>query len=82
MPLVKTRLAAAVSNASATSTAPLPTGSLLREILFSPSNITERKNCYDRFEPLQKPTQNPLMIAQMPWEKSGVFPACKRGLCS
>ena len=72
MPLVKTRLAAAVSNASATSTAPLPTGSLLREILFSPSNITERKNCYDRFEPLQKPTQNPLMIAQMPWEKSGV----------
>ncbi len=72
MPLVKMRLAATVSNASTTSVPPLPSGTLLREILFSPSNITERKNCYDRFEPLHKPPQNPLMTAQMPWEKSGI----------
>ncbi|NBR08836.1 MAG: hypothetical protein EBT98_04205 [Opitutaceae bacterium] len=72
MPLVKMRLAATVSNASTTSAPPLPSGTLLREILFSPSNITERKNCYDRFEPLHKPPQNPLMTAQMPWEKSGI----------
>ncbi|MBI4623032.1 MAG: hypothetical protein HY736_07405 [Verrucomicrobia bacterium] len=50
-----------------------PVSGLLREVLFSPGNITERKNCYDRYEPLRKPAQNPVMIAQMPWEKGGVY---------
>ena len=44
---------------------------VLREVLFSPANITERKNCYDRYEPLKKPAQNPVMTAQMPWEGGG-----------
>ncbi len=51
---------------------PSPPNGTLREILFSPGNITERKNCYDRLEPLKKPAQNPLLTAQMPWEKSGI----------
>ena len=45
---------------------------MLREVLFSPGNITERKNCYDRYEPLKKPAPNPVMTAQMPWEKGGI----------
>jgi hypothetical protein len=43
----------------------------LREVLFSPGNITEKKNCYDRFELLKKPAQNPVMKAEMPWEGEG-----------
>ena len=44
---------------------------VLRAILFSPGNITERKSCYDRFEVLRKSAQNPVMTAQMPWEGAG-----------
>ena len=51
---------------------PYASTSVLREMLFSPGNITEKKNCYDRFEPLKKPVQNPVLKAEMPWEKSGV----------
>ncbi|MSU24421.1 MAG: hypothetical protein EXS32_11430 [Opitutus sp.] len=49
-----------------------PAHGVLREVLFSPGNITERKNCYDRFEPLKKSAQNPVMTAQMPWEQGGL----------
>lgn len=43
----------------------------LHEVLFSPANITEKKNAYDRFEPLRKPAGNPVMVAEKPWEGSG-----------
>ena len=51
---------------------PAPNSDILREILFSPGFITEKKNCYDRYEPLRKPAQNPVLRAEMPWEKAGV----------
>lgn len=51
---------------------PAPNPDILREILFSPGFITEKKNCYDRYEPLRKPAQNPVLRAEMPWEKAGV----------
>lgn len=53
-------------------TAELRAGGWRREILFSPGNITERKNTYDRYEPLRKAAQNPVMTAQKPWEKGGI----------
>ena len=68
LPLARGSLTAASAASALAST---PTG-VLREILFSPGNITEKKNCYDRFEPLKKPAQNPVLKAEMPWEKSGV----------
>lgn len=68
LPLARSSLTAASAAPAPAST---PTG-VLREILFSPGNITEKKNCYDRFEPLKKPAQNPVLKAEMPWEKSGV----------
>ena len=34
--------------------------SILREVLFSPGNITERDRCYDRLEPLRKLDINPV----------------------
>ena len=57
-------------SAASTPTALPPADGILREILFSPGNITEKKSCYDRFEPLQKPAQNPVMTAQMPWKRA------------
>ncbi len=45
---------------------------VLREILFSPGNMAQRTNCYDRFELLRKSEQNPVFTAQMPWEESGI----------
>ena len=62
----------AADNSAGATRAAAPAGTVLREVLFSPGNITERKNTYDRFEPLRKPAQNPVMVAQMPWEKGGV----------
>ena len=44
----------------------------LREILFTPGNTAERRNSYDRFEPMQKYAQNPVFTAEMPWEDSGI----------
>jgi hypothetical protein len=73
LPLVSAKLTAAAAGSSTAPLAPpTPTSGILREILFSPGNITEKKNAYDRFEPLKKPTQNPVMTAQMPWEQGGV----------
>ena len=46
--------------------------SILREVLFSPGNITERDRCYDRLEPLRKLNINPIFQAEMPWEVSGI----------
>ncbi len=65
LPLARLNLPAATAPAGSA-----PAGGL-REVLFSPGNITERKNAYDRFEPLQKPAQNPVMVAEMPWEGRG-----------
>jgi hypothetical protein len=71
-PLAHARAAAAAPTPPGP-TAPRPSADgPLREILFSPGNITERKNGYDRFEPLKKPAQNPVMTAEMPWEKGGI----------
>ncbi|MBT7862211.1 MAG: hypothetical protein HN712_17975, partial [Gemmatimonadetes bacterium] len=46
--------------------------SILREVLFSPGNITERDRCYDRLEPLRKLDINPVFQAEMAWEVSGI----------
>jgi len=70
LPLAQVRLAGGEPAMSALPAAP-KAGGVLREVLFSPGNITERKNCADRFEPLRKAVQNPVMTAQMPWEGSG-----------
>ncbi|MEO7600217.1 MAG: hypothetical protein ABIV50_14880 [Opitutus sp.] len=73
LPLGGAKLTAASAGPSAAPDSPLsPPSGMLREILFSPGNITEKKNCYDRFEPLKKPTQNPVLRAERPWEQGGV----------
>jgi len=70
LPLVNLRLHGAEKPAPAP--VPLsPDGPVLREVLFSPGNITERTNCYDRLEVLKKPAGNPVLTAQMPWEGNG-----------
>ncbi|MBS0662994.1 MAG: hypothetical protein JSR48_06995 [Verrucomicrobia bacterium] len=49
-----------------------PAGGMpLREVLFSPGNLTERLRCFDRFELLRKPAGNPVMRAERPWEGAG-----------
>lgn len=70
LPLANLKLSAAEAVGPAP-VAPPPATGVRREVLFSPGNITERKNCYDRYEPLKKPAQNPVMTAQMPWEQGG-----------
>ena len=49
-----------------------PGGGLRRDVLFSPGNLTERRNAYDRFELLKKSDRNPVMTAEMRWEQSGI----------
>jgi hypothetical protein len=65
---------APVSPAPAPATGASGAGSpgVLREVLFSPGNITEQKSCYDRYEPLRKSPLNPVLTATEPWEKSGL----------
>jgi hypothetical protein len=70
LPLAKLSLPAAEPAAPAAVT-PVPASGVLREVLFSPGNITEKQNCYDRLEPLKKPGSNPVMTAQRPWEGAG-----------
>lgn len=65
-----TRPAAAVEPA-ALEAGPAPAGGVLREVLFSPGNITERKSCYDRHELLKKAARNPILTAERPWEQGG-----------
>lgn len=43
-----------------------------REVLFSPGNITERRNGYDRYELLRKSERNPVLTAERPWEAGGI----------
>ncbi len=69
LPLVNHQLTAQEETAQAV--AGSAADGLRREVLFSPGNITERKSCYDRIEPLRKPAGNPVMTAQMPWEGAG-----------
>ena len=45
---------------------------ILREILFSPGNITERESCYDRLEPLRKLDGNPVFQSEAAWEAEGI----------
>ncbi|MCF7688020.1 MAG: twin-arginine translocation signal domain-containing protein [Cephaloticoccus sp.] len=68
LPLLNLKLSAMESGVVVT---PAASGGILREVLFSPGNITEKNHCYDRFELLKKPAQNPVMTAQMPWEGGG-----------
>jgi hypothetical protein len=70
LPLANFKLTAAAP-APAAPVAAGPAPGVLREVLFSPGNITEQKNCYDRFELLKKPAGNPVMTASMPWEGGG-----------
>lgn len=72
LPLTGVKLSAAEPAPAQSGPSPAPAaGPVLREVLFSPANITEKKNAYDRFEPLKKPAQNPVMVAEKPWEGSG-----------
>ena len=71
LPLAGLKLRAAEGAAVTLRTEP-PARGVLREVLFSPGNITERKNGYDRYEPLKKSAQNPVMTGEMSWEKGGV----------
>src|SRR5262245_35184778 len=43
-----------------------------REILFTPGKVADRRSCYDRFEILQKYSQNPVLTAEEPWEVAGI----------
>ena len=45
---------------------------VIREILFSPGNITEKERCYDRLEPLRKLGINPVFQAEREWEEVGI----------
>lgn len=45
---------------------------ILREVLFSPGNIAEKQNCYDRLEPLEKLEFNPVFEGEMAWEAGGI----------
>jgi len=44
----------------------------IREVLFSPGNVADRRDCYDRLEPLRKLDINPVFRAEMPWEEGGI----------
>lgn len=69
LPLNNLKISAAGNEA----TPPLASaGTPLREVLFSPGNITERRNGYDRYELLKKSALNPVMAAEMPWESGGI----------
>ena len=70
LPLARLRLPAAES--SPTPSPPAPGGGVLREILFTPGNTSERKNSSDRYELMQKSAQNPVFTAEMPWEEGGI----------
>ena len=73
LPLAKLRLAGA---GPVVAPAVVPPGGMkagpLREILFTPGNTAERKNSYDRFEPMQKSALNPVFTAEQPWEEGGL----------
>lgn len=72
LPLANLKLSAATPAGGTAATVPgAPAAGVLHEVLFSPGNITERKNSYDRYELLKKPAQNPVMVAEMPWEGAG-----------
>lgn len=75
LPLAKLRLGATDAGA-APSVPPTPKPGLLREILFTPGNTAERKNSYDRFEPMQKSPLNPIFTAEKPWEEGGIAWSC------
>ncbi len=49
--------------------------------LFLPSEITERVNCCDRFEPLRKHLSNPALAADQPWECAPLGLAVKARRC-
>jgi hypothetical protein len=59
-------------NSPATPAAASSAGGLLREVLFTPGNITERRNSYDRFELLKRSGRNPVFTSQKPWEAAGI----------
>lgn len=41
---------------------------IIREVLFSPGNITEKEKCYDRLEPLRKLDISPVFQSETEWE--------------
>jgi len=69
--LTNRRLSAAENSLPGSATAG-SARALLREVLFTPGNITERRNSYDRFEVLKRSGRNPVFTAQKPWEAAGI----------